>query len=224
MLEKICSDLGYAVVKPIAHQDNILTHLRACDIFHFASYGRSNPSEPSESCLVLGYGRSITVADLRDCRLQETSPFLAYLSACSTKVNEAHGLVDEEIHLVSACQLAGFRHVVGTLWEVSDEHCVSVAETLYQNIRDEGATDAAVCRGLHRAVRQLRDEDMASAQPDGISAAMNVVTSGDEFRDRRGSYNGEGGVLTVVASDADPSRQSTWATDGAWSRLGGPRI
>jgi hypothetical protein len=224
MLEKMCPDLGYAAVKPAAHQDDILTHLRACDIFHFASHGRSNPFEPSESCLVLSHGQSITVADLRDCRLQETSPFLAYLSACSTKVNEADRLVDEEVHLVNACQLAGFRHVVGTLWEVSDEHCVVVAETLYQNIRDEGATDAAVCRGLHQAIRQLRDEDMVRAQPDGSSAAVDVVVSGDELRDRRSSYHGEDESLTVVASDSDASRQSTWATNGGWSRLGGPRI
>ncbi|KAM0688741.1 hypothetical protein Q7P36_010816 [Cladosporium allicinum] len=224
MLEKMCPDLGYAAVKPAAHQDDILTHLRACDIFHFASHGRSNPFEPSESCLILSHGQSITVADLRDCRLQETSPFLAYLSACSTKVNEADRLVDEEVHLVNACQLAGFRHVVGTLWEVSDEHCVVVAETLYQNIRDEGATDAAVCRGLHQAIRQLRDEDMVRAQPDGSSAAVDVVISGDELRDRRSSYHGEDESLTVVARDSDAPRQSIWATEGGWSRLGGPRI
>ncbi|RFU33132.1 hypothetical protein B7463_g3153, partial [Scytalidium lignicola] len=66
-------------------------------------------------------------------------------------------LIDEGIHLVSACQLAGFRPVVGTLWEVSDKHCVDVAKVLYETIRDEGMTDEALYQGLHRAVRALRD-------------------------------------------------------------------
>jgi len=64
--------------------------------------------------------------------------------------------VDEGIHLVSAFELAGFWHVIGTLWEVSDEHCVGVARVLYETLGNEGMTDAAVCRGLHRAVRDLR--------------------------------------------------------------------
>ncbi len=68
----------------------------------------------------------LTVGDLRDQRLQENSPFLAYLSACSTGSNKAEALHDEGIILISAYQPAGFRHVVGTLWEVKDEHCVDV--------------------------------------------------------------------------------------------------
>lgn len=61
------------------------------------------------------------------------------------------------IHLISAFQLAGFQHVVGTLWEVSDKHCVDVARILYKTLQEEGMTDEAVSRGLHRAVRALRD-------------------------------------------------------------------
>jgi CHAT domain-containing protein len=44
------------------------------------------------------------------------------------------------IHLVSAFQLAGFRHVIGTLWEVSDPHCVGIAIVIYETLRDEGMT------------------------------------------------------------------------------------
>jgi CHAT domain-containing protein len=80
----------------------------------------------------------LTVGDLRDHRLQGNSPFLGYLSACSTSANEADRLIDQGIHLVSACQLVGFRHVVGTLWEVNDKHCVDVAKNLYETLRDEG--------------------------------------------------------------------------------------
>ncbi|RYP54761.1 hypothetical protein DL769_010292 [Monosporascus sp. CRB-8-3] len=159
MLNNFCPELQLKPITPIPRKDDVLKHLQACRIFHFAGHGQSDPTEPSQSCLLLEDWKTdpLTVGDLRDRRLQENPPFLGYLSACSTGANEAARLADEGIHLVSALQLAGFRHVVGTLWEVSDRHCVDVARVLYETLRDEGMTDAAVCRGLHRAVRVLRD-------------------------------------------------------------------
>ncbi|RYP19460.1 hypothetical protein DL767_009641 [Monosporascus sp. MG133] len=159
MLSSLCPSLQLQPIAPSLRKDDVLKHLQACRIFHFAGHGRSDPTEPSQSCLLLEDWESnpLTVGDLRDHKLQENPPFLAYLSACSTGANEAYRLADEGIHLVSAFQLAGFRHVVGTLWEVSDEHCVNVARVLYETMRDQGMTDVAVCRGLHCAVRALRD-------------------------------------------------------------------
>jgi CHAT domain-containing protein len=144
---------------PPRHKEEVLVHLRACKIFHFAGHGHSDLLDPSRSCLLLEDGDEspLTAGDLRDSRIQETFPFLGYLSACSTGANKVDKLVDEGIHLVSAFQLAGFRHVVGTLWEVSDSHCVDVARVFYETIRDEGMADIAICRGLHRAVKALRD-------------------------------------------------------------------
>lgn len=64
---------------------------------------------------------------------------------------------DEIIHLIDACQPAGFRHVVGTLWEVNDESCVDVARITYEIMRDTGLTDESVNHGLHAASLYLRD-------------------------------------------------------------------
>ncbi|RYP84314.1 hypothetical protein DL770_005218 [Monosporascus sp. CRB-9-2] len=117
MLNNLCLSLKLKPIIPSPRKDDVFKHLRACRIFHFAGHGRSDPTEPSRSCLLLEDWESnpLTVGDLRDHKLQENPPFLAYLSACSTGVNEAYELADEGIHLVSAFQLAGFRHVVGTL-------------------------------------------------------------------------------------------------------------
>ncbi|KAK0611676.1 CHAT domain-containing protein [Immersiella caudata] len=158
MLKSLCRPLKLWSLTPIMRKDSVLQHLQKCKIFHFAGHGQSDPAEPSRSCLLLEDWKTnpLTVGDLLDYRVQENKPFLGYLSACSTGSNEAVKLADEGIHLVSAFQLAGFRHVVGTLWEVSDKHCVDVARVLYETLRDEGMTDVAVCRGLHRAVRALR--------------------------------------------------------------------
>jgi tetratricopeptide (TPR) repeat protein len=159
MLSHLCPSPQLKSVQPQRRKKDVLAHLRTCKIFHFAGHGESNPLEPSRSCLLLEDWKDdpLTVGDFRDHWLQENSPFLGYLSACSTSANKAEKLVDEGIHLVSGCQLAGFRHVIGTLWEVSDKHCVDVAKILYETLRDEGMTDIALYRGLHRAVRALRD-------------------------------------------------------------------
>ena len=87
-------------------------------------------------------------------------------------------LADKGIHLVGAFHLAGFSNVVGTLWDVSDPHCVDIARILYETIKDKGMTDKAVCLELHRAVRALRDgfgvAPEVNAKGDGLSSETNL--------------------------------------------------
>ncbi|KAK6538339.1 hypothetical protein TWF694_011218 [Orbilia ellipsospora] len=158
ILESLCAPLHPVI--PELKRDLVLQGMRDCKIFHFAGHGLSDPSDPLKSCLLLqeGIASSLNISDIRDTKLQDNAPFLAYLSACSTGAVEAEGLVDEGINLINACQLAGFRHVIGTLWEVSDPYCVDVARVLYEVIRDEGMTDRTICRGLHKAIKTLRDK------------------------------------------------------------------
>lgn len=122
---------------------------------------------------------------LRDEKLQENSPFLSYLSACTTGSNEGAELVDEGIHLVSAFQLAGFRHVIGTLWEVSDSHCKDVARIVYQTLKKEGMKDKSVSRGLHRAIRALRDgrteEVLAGRDADLLEFGLEIGKTTDSY-------------------------------------------
>ncbi|RYP69871.1 hypothetical protein DL771_005814 [Monosporascus sp. 5C6A] len=179
MLEKLCPSLLLNPVTPPQYKKDVLLQLRTCQIFHFAGHGHSNPLEPSQSYLLLKDWKNdpLTVADLRDHSFQENSPFLGYLSACSTGANDAEGFIDEAIHLVSAFQLAGFRHVVGTLWEIFDSQCVDVARLLYETIRDEGMTDEAICRGLHRALRALRDGDIRKSQAIGGNSVVGIAST-----------------------------------------------
>ncbi|KAL7918917.1 CHAT domain-containing protein [Trichoderma austrokoningii] len=162
MLKQLCPQLQLTPIEPLRQKDDILKHLSKCKLFHFAGHGQSDPNDPSQSCLLLEDWDTnpLTVGEVRDSRLQDNPPFLAYLSACSTGANKAIELADEGIHLISAFQLAGFRHVVGTLWGVSDKHCVDVARILYKTLQEEEMTDMAVSRGLHRAVRALRDGEI----------------------------------------------------------------
>jgi CHAT domain-containing protein len=63
---------------------------------------------------------------------------LAYLSACQTSVGGVQ-LSDEAITLATAFQLAGYRHVISTLWAISDTHAPRVARQVYQKLKNPGA-------------------------------------------------------------------------------------
>jgi hypothetical protein len=159
MLHGLCKSMLFSPIQPGGRKEDITAHLPKCQIFHFAGHGCTDYSDPSRSHLLLENGRSdpLTVANILDINLRKHSPFLAYLSACGTGQTGNDNFIDESIHLISACQLAGFRHVIGTLWEVNDEFCVHMAKITYEGIRDGHMTDESVSKGLHNATRELRD-------------------------------------------------------------------
>ncbi|KAF7503722.1 hypothetical protein GJ744_003347 [Endocarpon pusillum] len=161
ILRDICKAIPISPVDPGQHRHKIIAHLPHYSIFHFAGHGYTDSVDPLQSHLVV-YDDTITVATLLEMNFRERSPFLAYLSACGTGRIKDDRFLDESIHLISACQLAGFRHVIGTLWEVNDELCVEMARVTYEGIRDRGMTDESVCLGLHKASRELRDSWLKS--------------------------------------------------------------
>lgn len=157
-LHILCNSMSFKVVEPGRCKKDVVSLLKGCKIFHFAGHGYTDMIDPSNSHLCLDdEDDPLTVADLLYMNLHQYSPFLAYLSACGTGRVQDERFIDESIHLISACQLAGFRHVIGTMWEVKDEHCVDVAQTTYESLRDGGVTDETVGRGLHKATKMLRD-------------------------------------------------------------------
>ena len=72
---------------------------------------------------------------------------------------QVEGLLDESIHIASAFQLAGFSHVIGTLWTINDCHSARVSKDVYSiMVNDKGEIDVGrAAEGLHFAVRQLRE-------------------------------------------------------------------
>lgn len=129
MVASFCSSLGLQIVTPESRKDQVLEGMQSCKIFHFAGHGGAHRFEPSKSLLLLEDWQrdALTAADIRDCRIQEKQIFLAYLSACHTGQTVTPRLNDDDIHLISSLQLAGFRHMVGGLWQVLDPHCVYIA-------------------------------------------------------------------------------------------------
>ncbi|KAF6834671.1 TPR domain containing protein [Colletotrichum plurivorum] len=159
IVEAICLSVGLPCERPAAAQEDVLNALRSCRVFHFAGHG-STRTNPLQSSLLLGdwKSRPLTVESILDTNLSSGPPFLAYLSACRTGRVENEWLADEHLHVTSAFQLAGFRHVVGTLWDADDALCEDMAERFYGFVSGSGFEDGCVSEGLHRATRSLRDE------------------------------------------------------------------
>ncbi|MEU1375358.1 CHAT domain-containing protein [Streptomyces triculaminicus] len=125
---------------------------------HFACHALGDLERPSDSRLVLHdhTEHPLTVRDL--ARLRLPSVRLAYLSACDT-LRTSPELADEAVHIVSAFQMAGFPHVVGSLWHVDDTIGAEVALSVHEALNTgDGTLDVArTAEALHRAVRTLRD-------------------------------------------------------------------
>ncbi|MFD8966703.1 CHAT domain-containing protein [Streptomyces sp. NPDC059568] len=137
----------------------VMEELPHCAVAHFACHGHSDPVNPSDDRLLLEDHRTdpLTVAELARHRLGQAQ--LAYLSACRTALSPAVRLADEAIHLASAFQLAGYPHVIGTLWEVVDEHAADVADAFHSGIAPQhgGIRTARSAYALHDAIRTARD-------------------------------------------------------------------
>ncbi|MFG2693039.1 CHAT domain-containing protein [Kitasatospora sp. NPDC048407] len=123
---------------------------------HFSCHGISDPGSPSNSGLILHDGR-LSALDLFAQRPVDAE--LAFLSACSTSQGGVD-LPDEAVHLAPSFQLAGFTHVVGTLWSVSDKVARRVTGDFYAALAEDDAAglrpfDPALA--LHHAVRSLRE-------------------------------------------------------------------
>ncbi|KAH8666199.1 CHAT domain-containing protein [Ilyonectria robusta] len=180
---RICQEMQ--VQRPDPYTKKVLKALRNCDIFHFAGHGSSNALDPSKSALILNNQDRLTVSSLFDINLHKQKPFLAFLSACSTGQIRQDKLVDEGLHLIAGCQVAGFQHVIGTLWEVNDALCIEVARTTYEWIHKNGMSHDSVSEGLHREIRQLRmkwvrDHEHRSRVARGADGSR---TGGGQMRD-----------------------------------------
>ncbi|KAI8712095.1 CHAT domain-containing protein [Fusarium sp. LHS14.1] len=143
-------------------KQDVTRYLPDCKIFHFAGHGFAHAEDPLQSCLLLKdwEKNSLKVSDLLDMNIRQKAPFLAYLSACGTGQIKDETVFDENINLISACQITGFRHVIGTLWNVKDDLSVQIAKMTYQELRDSDISDESICRGLHKATRELRGKWM----------------------------------------------------------------
>jgi len=127
--------------------------LDSADWIHLVCHGEQDLSSPSEGRLQMHDG-PLTVRRLTRHHAQQGQ--LAVLSGCET-VRGGVELADEAITLASAIQLAGFQHVIGTLWAVGDAVAVRFADGVYRRLAADGMSAEHSARSVHLALWQLRD-------------------------------------------------------------------
>jgi len=138
-----------------ATPDAVLTELGRHAWAHFACHATQRVDRPGAGALHLS-GGDLTV--LRCAGQELTGAEFAYLSACHT-AGGSMALADEAINLAAALQLAGYRHVTGTLWPVSDTHAATVADAVYRTLTRSGRPDAThAATALSRATTALREQ------------------------------------------------------------------
>ena len=139
-------------------RDTVLAALPGRPVAHFACHGYADWTSPAASQLILyDYSTTpLTVADISALRL---TGGLAYLSACATTITSP-ALTNEAVHITGAFYLAGYQHVIGTLWPVSDTVARELARDFYSYLTNNGTTQPEIrlaAHALHHATRRLRD-------------------------------------------------------------------
>jgi tetratricopeptide (TPR) repeat protein len=141
---------------PAATRQAVLDALPGHSWLHLSCHGTQHPADASLSAFLL-HDQPLTLADLAALNLRETD--LAYLSACHTATGDLR-LLDEALHLAAALQLAGYRHVLATLWSISDMADTAYAHLLHPDPdhpspADKPEADRAPY-ALHYAITHLR--------------------------------------------------------------------
>jgi tetratricopeptide (TPR) repeat protein len=136
----------------------VLAALPGHPVAHFACHGGVEADEPGRSRLYLDDHAQapLTLADIAALRLDGG---LAFLSACETAVT-TESLSNESVHLAAAFQLAGYQHVVGTLWPAGDQPLARLVRDFYPALAPpghRGVIDVSrAATALNHATRLLR--------------------------------------------------------------------
>jgi CHAT domain-containing protein len=94
-----------------ASVEEVISHLPAVSVAHFACYGQQDMRNPLKSALILDDGR-LKVSQIMQRSMPNAS--LAFLCACETATSDEN-LPDEVIHFGVTLLFAGFRGVVATM-------------------------------------------------------------------------------------------------------------
>ncbi|KAL4770045.1 CHAT domain-containing protein [Aspergillus nidulans var. acristatus] len=165
-IQQACSNIYTVTLQNYPTPEAVLNAMEDTDIIHFACHGSSNPINPSDSHLLL-YRSCSTTPTVGILTVQQISnrvfsnARIAYLSACSTAHVSASEFTDEAIHLASAFQVAGFAHVIGSLWSVGDATCAQVAGSFYSYlVKHQTGTPSnrLIAEALHTAVLEVRNQ------------------------------------------------------------------
>lgn len=144
----------------------VLEALISSPIAHFACHTISDGSNPACNGLVLqqdcapdGTTKQDILTVNRISELQLENAHIAYLSTHSAEKNKVTESSEDAIRVASGFQLAGFPHVVGSLWPAGDSECLELANRFYTLLFRENKVGRVenVAHVLQEAVLGLRE-------------------------------------------------------------------
>ena len=125
---------------------------------HFSCHGILEPGKPFDASFKLFRGKRLTLLEIIQSRLPSAE--FAFLSACHTAELTEKSVAGEGLHLTAAAQFAGFRSVVGTMWEMADIDGHDLAKHFYASVFSERWQGVPyyerTAEALRDAVRVLR--------------------------------------------------------------------
>ncbi|MEU4999997.1 CHAT domain-containing protein [Streptomyces sp. NPDC021622] len=131
-----------------ATKQAVLRELTEHSWAHFACHTQDGLLERTANSLVLQDG-SLSLPDITTLSLDAE---LVFLASSGSAAGPFH-LADEAHHVASSFQLAGFTHVIATLWEIADGDATEFTTNLY-GLLAEGVPPA---EAMHRVTRDLRE-------------------------------------------------------------------
>lgn len=147
--------------------EEVLNQLQHVELVHFACHGYSDPHDPLKSHLLLTKDTAesgkvvdkLTVSKLLETRAMSRA-WIAYLSACSTAEIRDTNLMNEGLHITSGFLIAGFSHIIGSIWPADDQISVDMAAFFYDAYVKRRATavdpNRAVAEAVHDATLRIR--------------------------------------------------------------------
>ncbi len=139
-----------AVLEEEATQKKLLDKLPRYPWAHFSCHGVVLPEQPLNSYFQLEEWR-LPVKDIIGSHLSDAE--FAFLSACHSAA-AGDLLPDESIHLAGALQFAGFRSVIGTMWEMYDSEGPAITKDFYRKLIQSGGRYTDAAGALHHAIRR----------------------------------------------------------------------
>ncbi|MDP5315594.1 CHAT domain-containing protein [Streptomyces poriferorum] len=133
--------------------------LPRASLLHLSCHGVMQPGPRRAGSLVLADGE-LSATALRNA--QPRNPVLVMVSACETDRTLRNGPPGihaswEALSLPAVLQLGGYRHAIGTLWEVDDRSHADFSEFFYKALNATGHIDPdRSAQALHTAQNRLR--------------------------------------------------------------------
>ena len=149
---------GFSAVKRLEKPsaECVLQALPHYNIAHFACHGvsRMNPAD-SHLLLLKECTEEVDKLRVKDiAALKLPAARLAYLSACSTANTDSPTLQDEGTHIVSSFHIAGFVHVIGTLWPSDDGACQEMAAEFYSMLSQTDNVAVSYCTAIMELMKR----------------------------------------------------------------------